>query len=82
MISTKYILCACIYALTFVISGLTLNFTQTWGDPYYLGLTGLEIVGKEGESIPINIGMLEADPRDLHVLPGYENDSRTLEKLV
>ena len=62
--------------------GLSLNFTQTWGDIYYLGLTGLEIVGKEGEAVPVSIDMLEADPRDLHILPGYENDCRTLEKSV
>ena len=62
------------------MAGLKLNFTCTWGDPYYLGLTGMEVVGKEGEAVPINIKMMEADPRDLHVLPGYENDDRTLDK--
>ncbi|KAK2174806.1 hypothetical protein NP493_776g01041 [Ridgeia piscesae] len=63
-------------------TGLKLNFTATWGDPHYLGLTGLEVVGKEGEALPINLNMLNADPRDLHVLPGYETDDRTLDKLI
>lgn len=57
-----------------------MNFTETWGDLYYLGLTGLEVVDKDGEAIPINLNNLEADPRDLHVLPGYERDDRTLDK--
>jgi hypothetical protein len=61
---------------------LKLNFTATWGDPYYLGLTGLEVVGPEGEALPIQLSMLDADPRDLHVLPGYERDDRTLDKYI
>ena len=59
-----------------------MNFTSTWGDPHYLGLTGLEIIGASGETVPINIDNMNADPRDLHVLPGYENDERTLDKWV
>lgn len=65
---------------TFVIAGILLNFTETWGDPYYLGLTGLEVVAKSGDAIPLRLSMLEAVPRDLHVLNGYENDDRTLDK--
>ena len=52
----------------------------TWGDPYYLGLSGLELIGREGETIEVTVDMVAADPRDLHVLPGYENDDRTLDK--
>lgn len=59
---------------------ISLNFTETWGDVHYLGLTGLEVVDKAGESIPLNMSMLDASPRDLHVLPGYESDDRTLDK--
>lgn len=59
---------------------VALNFTETWGDPHYLGLTGMEVVAKDGEAIPITMGMLHANPQDLHVLPGYETDDRTLDK--
>ena len=69
-----------IYRLS--LTGLKLNFTATWGDPHYLGLTGLEIVGKDGEALPLSLSMLDADPRDLHTLPGYETDDRTLDKWV
>ena len=54
----------------------------TWGDPYYLGLTGIEVVDGDGDAIPLKLDMLHADPRDLHVLPGYERDDRTLDKYV
>ncbi len=65
-----------------VIVGLKLNFTATWGDVYYLGLTGLEVVSSDGEAIKLDMSMIHADPRDLHVLPGYEKDTRTLDKCV
>lgn len=64
------------------VAGLKLNFTSTWGDPHYLGLTGLEVVSRSGEALPVTLDMLHADPRDLHVLPGYERDDRTLDKCV
>ena len=63
-----------------VISGLELNFTATWGDLHYLGMTGIEVVGKEGETLPMDLDMITASPRDLHHLPGHELDDRTLDK--
>ena len=65
-----------------IVLGVTLNFTETWGDAHYLGLTGLELVSKDGEAIPITLDMMHAEPRDLHILPGYETDDRTLDKYV
>ncbi|XP_060552512.1 katanin-interacting protein-like isoform X2 [Ruditapes philippinarum] len=61
---------------------IELNFTATWGDLHYLGLTGLEVVGKEGEAIPVNIDMISAIPRDVTSLPGHERDDRTLDKVI
>ena len=65
----------CIYS-----SGIELNFTATWGDMHYLGLTGLEIVGKDGEALPVSMDMITANPRDVRSLPGHERDDRTLDK--
>lgn len=62
------------------ISGLKLDLVETWGDAYYLGLTGMEVVGSDGEAIPVTMEMVDADPPDLRVLPGYETDDRTLDK--
>ncbi|KAK6170887.1 hypothetical protein SNE40_019176 [Patella caerulea] len=61
---------------------LELNFTATWGDPHYLGLTALEVVGKDGEALPLKLSMLTAQPRDVRILPGHERDDRTLDKLI
>ena len=35
------------------ITVLQLNFKTTWGDPYYLGLTGIEVLGYDG--LPITL---------------------------
>ncbi|XP_063286306.1 katanin-interacting protein [Pelobates fuscus] len=61
---------------------LQLNFTMTWGDLHYLGLTGIEVVGLDSQSVPLNLEMISASPPDLSVLPEYKDDSRTLDKLI
>lgn len=45
-----------------------------------MGLTGLEVVGKDGEGLPLDISMMAASPRDLNDLPEYGDDLRTLDK--
>ncbi|NXG75376.1 K0556 protein, partial [Baryphthengus martii] len=61
---------------------LQLNFTMTWGDSHYLGLTGLEVIGKNGHMLKISAEQISASPQDLNDLPEYIGDSRTLEKLI
>ncbi|KAG8145889.1 hypothetical protein E2320_012334 [Naja naja] len=61
---------------------LLLNFTASWGDSHYLGLTGLEVVGKDGQAIPFSLDQLSASPQDLNDLVEYVDDSRTLDKLI
>ncbi|XP_060222850.1 katanin-interacting protein isoform X2 [Meriones unguiculatus] len=61
---------------------LRLNFTASWGDLHYIGLTGLEVVGKDGQALPLHSHQLSASPRDLNDLPEYTDDSRTLDKLI
>uniref|UniRef100_A0A8C2YE48 Katanin interacting protein n=1 Tax=Coturnix japonica TaxID=93934 RepID=A0A8C2YE48_COTJA len=77
----------CMYVYMYIVCiffyiGLQLNFTMTWGDPHYLGLTGLEVIGKNGQALKISTEQISASPRDLNDLPEYEGDSRTLEKLI
>ncbi|XP_077172354.1 katanin-interacting protein isoform X2 [Paroedura picta] len=61
---------------------LLLNFTASWGDAHYLGLTGLEVVGTGGQALPVALDQLSASPRDLNDLAEYTEDSRTLDKLI
>uniref|UniRef100_UPI00398ECB9F protein KATNIP homolog isoform X2 n=1 Tax=Pristiophorus japonicus TaxID=55135 RepID=UPI00398ECB9F len=61
---------------------IQLHFTATWGDSHYLGLTGLEVVGKAGQALPVTLDIIEASPRDLNELPEYNEDTRTLDKLI
>ncbi|KAM9336090.1 katanin-interacting protein [Symphorus nematophorus] len=61
---------------------LRLELVLTWGDSHYMGLTGLEVVGKDGESLPLDLSMMVASPRDLNDLPEYGHDLRTLDKLI
>uniref|UniRef100_A0A8C3RRX3 KIAA0556 n=1 Tax=Chelydra serpentina TaxID=8475 RepID=A0A8C3RRX3_CHESE len=64
------------------LPGLQLNFTLSWGDSHYLGLTGLEVVGKDGQALPITMDQISASPQDLNDLAEYTEDSRTLDKLI
>ncbi|MBN3303867.1 K0556 protein, partial [Amia calva] len=61
---------------------LKITFSMTWGDSHYLGLTGLEVVGKDGQSLPLDMSIVDACPADLNELPEYGRDSRTLDKLI
>uniref|UniRef100_A0A8C7L4D3 Protein KIAA0556 n=1 Tax=Oncorhynchus kisutch TaxID=8019 RepID=A0A8C7L4D3_ONCKI len=61
---------------------LRIELSMTWGDSHYLGLTGLEVVGKEGDSLHLDLTMVDASPRDLNDLPEYNQEARTLDKLI
>ncbi|CAG9311860.1 unnamed protein product [Blepharisma stoltei] len=54
---------------------------ETWGDSFYVGLTGLQIFGRDGP-IEIQRNWIDATPRDMNVIPGYSGDYRTLDKLI
>lgn len=54
---------------------------DTWGDAYYVGLTGVQLIGNQGP-IAVQKQWLDASPRDMNVIPGYSGDYRTLEKLI
>lgn len=47
-----------------------------------MGLTGLEVVGKDGEGLPLDLSVMAASAGGLDDLPRYEHDSRTLDKYV
>ena len=68
--------------MSLVCTDLVLNLLETWGDQHYIGLTGIELLGKNGEAIALDMSMVDAEPRDLRILDGHELDDRTLDKSV
>jgi hypothetical protein len=62
---------------------IVLRVLSTWGDPHYVGLGGVEVIGSDGRPIlPALVESLTANPRDLNSTPGYEGDLRRLENLL
>lgn len=57
------------------------NFLDTWGDLFYIGLTGIEVLDEQGKPIEIQISQVKAQPRDMNSIPGHGSDYRTLDKL-
>ena len=61
-----------------IVVELIITITDTWGDPNYCGLTGLEVVDvNDAECV---IQSYDARPRDITILPNNANDARTLDK--
>ncbi|KAJ0411259.1 hypothetical protein ATCC90586_004175 [Pythium insidiosum] len=63
---------------------LVINILSTWGDPFYVGLMGLEIFDHTGHAVLLSDvdKQLSADPPDLNVLGHDRVDPRTVDKLV
>lgn len=64
---------------------LVFNILSTWGDPFYVGLMGIELFDHTGHAIYLSDvdQQLSADPPDLNVLDhGDRLDPRTVDKLV
>lgn len=60
---------------------LEMHITETWGDLFYVGLTGIEIYDSDGKQIPINLSKVTANPQDMNQMGGSGSDYRTLDKL-
>lgn len=59
---------------------MEIHIWSTWGDPHYVGLSGLEFFDNIGGCIKVE--QIKAYPPDINILPGYGNDPRTVEKLI
>lgn len=59
---------------------LRLELASTWGDPFYIGLQGIEMF--DGSGALITPARIEATPPSINVLEEYDGDPRTADKLV
>lgn len=55
---------------------------STWGDPYYVGLNGLQLYDANGCQIALTADNIAAFPESVNVLEGVRGDVRTPDKLV
>jgi len=61
---------------------LTVRILASCGDPFYVGLNGIQVLGYEGEPIRIDPGRINAIPHSINVLPDHSGDLRTPDKLL
>lgn len=61
---------------------MRIEILSTWGDRYYVGLSGVEFFGADGRAINISGLSVRAVPSDINVLVEYGADPRTCDKLV
>ncbi|XP_043246812.1 katanin-interacting protein-like [Amphibalanus amphitrite] len=59
-----------------------LQLISSWGDPYYIGLTGLQLFDGSGRPLPLTAQHVAAHPDSVNVLDGISHDVRTPDKLV
>lgn len=69
---------------TYSINGFTyqLQLHCTWGDEYYIGLSGIEFYDHNEELIQLLPQNMAAFPESVNVLPNVNGDPRTSEKLI
>jgi hypothetical protein len=57
-----------------------INITESWGDLFYVGLNGIEVLNSMNEPIPITVNpdpllnsntCVKAVPRDMNAIPGH-----------
>jgi hypothetical protein len=61
---------------------IRIDIESSWGDMYYSGLTGIEVLDEQMNVIPLKISQLNAVPRDMNAISGHSGDYRTLDKLI
>jgi hypothetical protein len=52
-----------------------MNILESWGDLFYVGLNGIEVIDGNGKVIPISLDSrkvkVTAVPRDMNAIPGH-----------
>ncbi|KAG5443416.1 Protein kiaa0556 [Clonorchis sinensis] len=60
---------------------LLIDIINTWGDQYYVGLSGIEIFTTDGKNISSFCSVC-ADPADINILPEYGQDPRIIDNIL
>lgn len=60
---------------------LSINILENWGDPHFVGLTGIEFYDENKQAIRLTADCINAKPRDLKS-ELQNNDKRILENLI
>lgn len=58
---------------------MILKILKPWSDSPYVGLTGVEVYGKEGR---IQIKSIKAEPADMNSMHGVQGDKRVATNLI
>ncbi|KRX09164.1 hypothetical protein PPERSA_08880 [Pseudocohnilembus persalinus] len=64
---------------------IKMSILSTYGDIFYVGLNGIEILDHQGNPVIQNKQIkfqIAAEPSSINIIPGHENDIRTIDKLV
>ena len=59
-----------------------IQIVSTWGDTYYVGLSGVELFDWRGHRVRLEERNVAAFPESINILEGVEGDLRTPDKLV
>ncbi|NXC14405.1 K0556 protein, partial [Corythaeola cristata] len=72
------------YEAPLMPSGFVFQFQllTSWGDPYYIGLNGLELFNEHGEQILLTENNIAAFPDSVNILEDVSGDIRTPDKLI
>lgn len=65
---------------------LVITIDSTWGDKFYVGLSGLELFDQEGNLVSLMRTQIESDPSDINILEEYQSngiqDPRQIHKVI
>lgn len=61
---------------------LTLELHNSWSDPHYCGLAGLQVLGANGQPLKLPKSAFSALPADLNSVPGHSGDLRVVGNLA
>ena len=68
--------------LNYLLVVFQFQLFSSWGDPYYIGLNGLEFYDENGYQIQLTENNITAFPHSVNVLEGVKDDARTPDKLI